>query len=104
MTMALTVIMIVLVGVMWAGLLVFVRNDLEAVVEVNQGQQSVDLAEAGVQAAKQEILSSNTPGNYDLDDGSGCDSAEEIPAPEGEDWSPGAGGVGRDFADGRFVV
>jgi hypothetical protein len=35
----------VLIGVMGAGLLVFVRNDLEAVVEVNLGQRAFNLAE-----------------------------------------------------------
>ena len=46
----LAIIMIVLVAVMGAGLLVFVRNDLEAVVEVNQGQRAMDATDAGIQA------------------------------------------------------
>jgi hypothetical protein len=36
-TMGLTVIMIVLIGVMGAGLLTFVQNDLGTVIESNQG-------------------------------------------------------------------
>jgi hypothetical protein len=101
--MGLAVMVMVLIGVMGAGLLVFVRNDLETVVEVNQGQRAFDVAEAGVQVAKQQILSSKTAGHYDTDGSSGCDSLEETPPPEGEDWSPG-GGVSREFADGQFAV
>ena len=46
--LGLAVIMIVVVGVMGAGLLTFVRSDLEAVVEVNEGQRALSLADAGV--------------------------------------------------------
>lgn len=53
----LAIIMIVLVAVMGAGLLVFVRNDLQAVVEVNQGQRALDTADAGIQAGKRQLLS-----------------------------------------------
>ena len=53
--LGLAVVMIVLIGVMGAGLLVFVRNDLEAVVEVNQGQKALDTADAGVQAAEAQL-------------------------------------------------
>jgi hypothetical protein len=55
MTMALTVIMILLIGVMGAGLLAFVQSDLKSVIEVNQGQKALDIAEAGVQAAKSHL-------------------------------------------------
>src|SRR3954470_12706720 len=65
MTMGLTVIMIALIGVMGAGLLVFVRNDLEAVVQVNQGQRALNLADAGVQAAKRQLRSDAVPAHYD---------------------------------------
>lgn len=58
--MGLAVVMIVLIGVMGAGLLVFVRNDLEAVVEVNQGQRALEAADAGVQAARRQLLSDAT--------------------------------------------
>ncbi|MBA3790042.1 MAG: hypothetical protein H0X23_02215, partial [Rubrobacter sp.] len=46
MTMGLTVIMIVLIGVMGAGLLTFVSTDLNAVIEVNRGQRAMELADA----------------------------------------------------------
>ena len=60
--------MIVLVGVMGAGLLVFVRNDLETVVEVNQGQRAFNLADAGAQVARRELLSQPDPNLYDGND------------------------------------
>ena len=63
--LGLAVIMVVLVGVMGAGLLVFVRNDLEAVIEVNRGQRAFETAEAGVQAARRQILSNATEAIYD---------------------------------------
>jgi hypothetical protein len=65
--LGLAVILIVLVGVMGAGLLTFVRSDLEAVVEVNQGQRALSLADAGVQAAMRQLRSDAEPGHYDGD-------------------------------------
>ena len=59
MAMALAVIMMVLIGVMGAGLLVFVQRDLGAVVENNQGQRALEMADAGVEAAKRQLT---TPG------------------------------------------
>lgn len=61
----LAVIMIVLIGVMGAGLLAFVNSDLKAVVEVNQGQKAFNVADAGVQAAKRQLRSDAVPGHYD---------------------------------------
>ncbi len=65
--LGLAVIMILLIGVMGAGLLTFVRSDLEAVVEVNQGQRALSLADAGVQAARRQLRSDAEPGHYDAD-------------------------------------
>lgn len=55
MTMGLAVIMILLISVMGAGLLTFVQRDLDTVIEVNQGQEAVEMADAGVEAAKAEL-------------------------------------------------
>ncbi len=63
--LGLAVIMIVLIGVMGAGLLVFVRNDLETVVEVNRGQTAMEMADAGVKAAKNQLVAISSPGRYD---------------------------------------
>lgn len=75
MTMGLAVIMIVLIGVMGAGLLTFVRTDLNAVVEVNQGQKAFEMADAGVEAAKQQLISEPDPKRYDNNDTLILDSA-----------------------------
>lgn len=63
--MGLAVIMIVLISVMGAGLLVFVRNDLQAVVEVNQGQKAFELADAGAEAAERQLEKDSNPDHYD---------------------------------------
>jgi hypothetical protein len=52
---------------MGAGLLTFVRSDLETVVEVNQGQRALSLADAGVQAARRQLRSDAEPGHYDAE-------------------------------------
>ncbi len=121
--LGLAVIMIVLIGVMGAGLLVFVRNDLEAVIEVNQGQRAMDLADAGVHAARQQILGDKIPAHYDVestadpnyvaascntdknDPDDSIDSTNDLQRnPSGENWSPEAGGQTRTFAGGEFTV
>ncbi len=61
--LGMAIVMVVLIGVMGAGLLTFVSRDLNAVVEANQGQRAFDLADAGVEAAKRE-LSANPNGNF----------------------------------------
>jgi hypothetical protein len=110
--LALAIIMIVLIGVLGAGLLAFVQRDLEAVIKVNQGQRAFEIAEAGVQVAKQQLLLEKSIGEYDVDTGtdpdyygSACDVAGES---ESSEWSPeGEGnseGVIRGFAGGRFNV
>lgn len=114
--MGLVVIMIALIGVMGAGLLVFVRNDLEAVVEVNQGQKAFEIAEAGVQAAKVQQLSDAARQHYDKDYTNDCAPGRRL----NEDWSQTttgyanpdctggtitkAPGVTKGFAGGRFTV
>ena len=57
MTMGLVIIMVVLIGVMGAGLLTFVSTDLNTVIEVNRGQKALEFADAGVQAARRQLLS-----------------------------------------------
>ncbi len=88
--MGLTVIMIVLIGVMGAGLLVFVRNDLEAVVEVNQGQRALEAADASIQAARRQLLSDATANAttnvYDNNTGNG-----------NSPWSAASGGKNLTF-------
>jgi hypothetical protein len=115
--LGLAIIMIVLIGVMGAGLLVFVRNDLEAVVEVNQGEKAFNIADAGAQAARQQLLIDKIAAHYDVDStsstsyyGSSCNKDSADPGesiarnPAADNWSPEAGGVTKNFADGQFNV
>lgn len=64
MTMGLVVIMIVLIGVMGAGLLTFVQRDLENLVEVNRGQKAIATSDAGIQAARRHLLANSFPHQY----------------------------------------
>src|SRR5215203_4522031 len=57
MTLALAMIMVVLLGVMGAGLLTFVMRDLNTVVEDNRGQRAFEMADAGIAAAKRQLIS-----------------------------------------------
>lgn len=116
----LAIMVMVIVGVMGAGLLVFVRSDLEAVVEVNRGQRAADIAEAGVQAAKRQLLSDANRRHYDLELSNDCTGGDRRVI--AEDWSPlttvysdpadctsgtvtrSEGGISRNFAGGRFNV
>ena len=77
--LALAIMMIVLIGVMGAGLLVFVRSDLEAVVKVNQGQRALNLADAGVQAARRQLRSDAEPDHYDANNAENVEWAYVAP-------------------------
>ena len=79
--LALVVIMIVLIGVMAAGLLTIVRSDLEAVIEANQGERALSLADAGVQAARGQLRSDAEPEHYDTDRAENANWAYVAPAP-----------------------
>ena len=63
--LGLAVIVVVIVGVMGAGLLTFVVTDLNAVVEVNRGQRAFEMAEAGVRIAERQLASNHAKGSYD---------------------------------------
>ena len=56
-TLPLAMMMIVIIGVMGAGLLTFVSRDLNTVIETNRGQRALELADAGVAAAKRQLTS-----------------------------------------------
>src|SRR5215217_504842 len=90
MTLALAIIMIVLIGVMGAGLLTFVNRDLGTMVEENRGQQAFEMADAGVYAAKRQLTSdcsanADCQGHYN---GSGTPSLAD------NQWSGAGGGSG----------
>ena len=50
--LGLAIILVVVIGVMGAGLLTPIIADLEAMAEANRGQRAFEMAEAGVEVAK----------------------------------------------------
>jgi hypothetical protein len=84
MTLALSVMMVLLIGVMGAGLLTFVRSDLNSVVEVNRGQKALDIADAGVQVAKAQIRVDSFRGHYDTNRTNDCSEGIRV---GGDNWS-----------------
>ena len=85
--LGLAIIMVVLIGVMGAGLLVFVNTDLQNVIQVNSGQKAFDTAEAGLKAAHRHLLSDASKGSYDGNSPNNpSDSTADSP------WSSAQGG------------
>lgn len=64
MALGLAIIVVVVIGVMGAGLLTFVSTDLQAVVAVNRGEQAFELAETGVEVAKAHLANDPSPANW----------------------------------------
>ena len=64
MALGLAVIVVVIVGVMGAGLLTFVATDLEAIVAVNRGEQAFELAEAGIEVAKAHLANDSSQADW----------------------------------------
>lgn len=85
----LAIIMIVLIAVMGAGLLTFVTTDLNAVVQVNQGQNAFDMADAGIKAAKKQLSDTPSTTKYNDTNSSGDDVQ----------WSSAKGGKNVSFPD-----
>jgi hypothetical protein len=64
MALGLAIIVVVIVGVMGAGLMTIVATDLEAVVAVNRGEQAFELAEAGIEVAKAHLANDPSPADW----------------------------------------
>jgi Tfp pilus assembly protein PilX len=64
MVLGLAIIVVVVIGVMGAGLLTLVSADLQAVVAVNRGEQAFQLAEAGVEVAKAHLAEDPSPSDW----------------------------------------
>jgi type II secretory pathway component PulK len=64
MALGLAIIVVVIVGVLGAGLLTFVATDLEAIVPVNRGEQAFELAEAGIEVAKAHLANDSSPADW----------------------------------------
>ncbi len=65
--LGLAVIVVVLIGVLAAGLLAVLRSDLEATAQANHGQRALHLADAGAQAAAAQLRIDADPAHYDAD-------------------------------------
>ena len=65
--LGLAVIVVVLIGVLAAGLLAVLRSDLEGTIQTNRGQRALHLADAGAQAAAAQLRTDADPGHYDAD-------------------------------------
>jgi hypothetical protein len=91
--LGLAVIVVVLMGVLAAGLLAVVRADLEGAVQTNRGQRALHLADAGAQAAAARLRADATPGHYDADpaDNSGWAHVSPNGDAPGETLTPGGG-------------
>src|SRR5829696_1547377 len=95
-TLPLAMMMVVIIGVMGAGLLTFVGADLNTVIETNRGQKALELADAGVAAAKRQ-LTSHCGGDVNCEllyDGGGDDILWSTFYPNGD-----PGGVGITLTD-----
>ena len=64
MALGLAIIVVVIVGVMGAGLLTFVATDLQAIVAVNRGEQALELAEAGIEVAKAHLANDSSQADW----------------------------------------
>ncbi len=53
--LGLAIVLVVLIGVMGAGLLTLVVSDLQTTLEANQGQRAFEMAEAGIEVAKARL-------------------------------------------------
>ena len=77
--LGLVVILVVLIGVLAAGLLVVVRADLEGAVQTNRGQRALHLADAGAQAAEAQLRADAAPEHYDAEEADNSDWARVPP-------------------------
>ena len=90
----LAMIMIVLIGVMGAGLLTFGSRDLNTAIEENRGQRAFEMADAGIGAAKRQLASGVDTTKYD-------DPVVNPLAPVNDiKWSAAAGGLTLNDLDG----
>src|SRR5687767_853706 len=99
MVMVLAIIMIVLLGVMGAGLLTFADRDLNTVAEQNRGQSAFEVADAGVGVAKRQ-LTSDCDGNINCVDHYDDFGPADQEGPEDIKWSWVKGGVTLNNLDG----
>ncbi len=97
--LGMAIVVVVLIGVMGAGLLVFVGSDLKTVVEVNQGQVAFETADAGLKVDRRHLLGGSDPVEYD----GVTNPAGTPPNPESA-WSYSGTGRSFDFNGSTFNV
>ena len=81
--LGLAVILVVLIGVLAAGLLAVLRSDLEATARANGGQRALHLADAGAQAAAARLRADADPAHYDA---AGADNSGWAHVPPDGGW------------------
>ena len=84
MTMGITIVMILVISVMGAGLLTFVMRDIDSVIETNRGQRAMDIADAGVQAAKSHLRVDSFREHYDTNAANDCADGVRVGS---DNWS-----------------
>ena len=91
----LAMILIILIGVMGAGLLTFTSRDLNTAIEENRGQRAFEMADAGIESARRQLTSdcigNNTCMIHYNDDAAGGDDLQ---------WSIAKGGLTLNNLDG----
>src|SRR5918997_6659206 len=77
MTMGLAMIMVLIIGVMGAGLLAFANANLNTVLEANRGQRAFEVADAGIEAARSQLISDCVGDNTCMVHYNDCASQED---------------------------
>lgn len=78
--LGMAVVLVVLIGIMAAGLLTVLRSDLEGTVQGNRGQRALHLADAGSRAAAAHLRADANPDRYDANGTDNSDWARVPPS------------------------
>jgi hypothetical protein len=110
MTMGLAMIMVLIIGVMGAGLLAFANANLNTVLEANRGQRAFEVADAGIEAARSQLISDCVGDNTCMVHYNDCNSQEDVngqftsncqtPTAGELQWSRAKGGLTLNNLDG----
>lgn len=103
--LAMAIVVVVVAGVMGAGILLMVRGDLESTIAASDARRAYYAADAGVQLARRHLLSE--PGSHLYDDAKypgTCRPPESIESLADSEWSYAGDGVSRSIGGGEFSV
>jgi hypothetical protein len=104
MTLGLAMILVLIIGIMGAGLLTFANTNLNTVVEANRGQRAFEVADAGIEAARRQLTyhctgsSANSACVTFYNDDEGDAGGDDI------QWSIAKGGLTLNDLDGEGVT